>query len=210
MTAMRMGRVATLAVAAAAWCGCAWLLARTSVPALHLSGLDERHYFPSHLLARTRSYSRGQEALFAGSVVASLAALVVLARVLPRSVRGMGLGRIGSAIVAGMVLLVTLWAVGLPFSLADLWWQHHWGLGPFHVLAWLAGQWSTLGPEAVFLMGTIVLLVGLAGRFRRWWLVAAPVVVVISAAFAFVGGWLAAAASHPLNDPVLAADAQRL
>jgi hypothetical protein len=49
----------------------------------------------------------------------------------------MGLGRISSAIVAGMVLLVTLWFVALPFSLADLWWQHHWGLGPFDVGSWL-------------------------------------------------------------------------
>jgi STE24 endopeptidase len=143
-------------------------------------------------------------------VIASLAALVVLVRLLPHSVRGMGLGRIASAIVAGMVLLVTLWFVSLPFSLADLWWQHHWGLGPFDVLSWLAAQWSTLGPEVVFLMGTIVLLVGLAGRFRRWWLVAAPVVVAIAALFAFVSGWLASAASHPLHDPVLAADARRL
>ena len=63
-------------------------------------------------------------------------------------------------------MLVTLWFVGLPFSLADLWWQHHWGLGPFDVVAWLAAQWSTLGPEAVSVMATIVLLVGLAGRFR--------------------------------------------
>jgi STE24 endopeptidase len=55
-----------------------------------------------------------------------------------------------------------------------------------------------------------VLLVGLAGRFRRWWLIAAPVVVVIAALFAFVSGWLAAASAHSLDDPRLAADAQRL
>src|SRR5438105_4140213 len=186
MTATRMARGATLAVAAAVWCGCAWLLARTSVPALHLSGLDEHRYFSARLLARAQSYSRGEDALFLLSVAASLVALVVLVRRLPHSVRGMGLGRIASAIVAGMVLLVTLWFVDLPFSLAGLWWQHHWGLGPFDVVAWLAAQWSTLGPEVVFLMGTIVLLVGLAGRLERWWLVAAPVVVVIAALFAFV------------------------
>jgi STE24 endopeptidase len=197
-------------VAAVAWGVCAWLLARTSVPDLHLSGLDQHRYFSPRLLARARSYNRGESALFAAGVLASLAALVVLVRLLPSSVRAMGLGRIGSAIVAGMVLLVTLWFVGLPFSLADLWWQHHWGLGPFDVLSWLTAQWSTLGPEVVFLMGTIVLLVGLAGRFRRWWLVAAPVVVAIAALFAFLSGWLALAASHPLHDPRLAADARRL
>jgi STE24 endopeptidase len=210
MTATRMARVATLAAAAAVWCVCAWLLARTSVPSLHLSGLDEHRFFSRHLLARTRSYGRGEDALFLASAVAELAALAVLVWRLPRSVRSMGLGRIASAIVAGMVLLVTLWFVDLPFSLAGLWWQHHWGLGPFDVFAWLAGQWSTLAPAAVSAMATILLIVGLAGRFRRWWLVSAPVVVAIAALFVFVSGWLASAASHPLHDPRLAADAQRL
>jgi STE24 endopeptidase len=78
------------------------------------------------------------------------------------------------------------------------------------VLAWLGSQWSTLAPEVVSVMAGIALLVGLAGRFRRWWLVAAPVIVVIAAFFAFVSGWLAAASSHPLRDPRLASDAARL
>jgi STE24 endopeptidase len=188
----------------------AWLLTRTSVPSLHLSGLDARRFFSAREIRRARSYSRGEDGLYVASLVAQLAALVVLMRVLPRSVRSMGLGRIGSAIVAGMVLLVTLWFVGLPFSLADLWWQHHWGLGPFDVLAWLASQWSTLGPEVIFAMATITLIVGLGGRFRRWWLVAWPIVVVFAAFFAFVSGWIAALASHPLRDPQLSADVVRL
>jgi len=54
---------------------------------------------------------------------------------------------------------------------------------------------------------TIVLLVGLAGRFRRWWLVATPIVVVIAAFFAFVSGWLLGASAHPLRNQQLAADA---
>ena len=210
MTAMRMARAATLAAAAVAWCVLAWLLSRTSVPSLHLSGLDARRYFSAHELARARDFNRGEQALYVLSLVAQVLALVVLVRQLPKSVRSMGLGRIASGIVAGMVLLVTLWFVGLPFSLAGLWWQHHWGLGPFDVLAWLAAQWSTLGPEAVFAMATIVLLVGTAGRFRRWWLIAAPIVIVFAAFFAFISGWLAALASHPLDDPALQADVARL
>ncbi|HET7127565.1 MAG TPA: M48 family metalloprotease [Gaiellaceae bacterium] len=210
MTATRMARAATLAASAVAWCAAAWLLSRTSVPSLHLSGLDERKFFSPHAIARARSYSRGGDALYFGSLVAQLVALVVLVRLLPRSVRSMGLGRIGSGIVAGMVLLVTLWFVGLPFSLADLWWQHHWGLGPFDVLAWLTAQWSTLGPEAVFAMATIVLIVGLGGKFRRWWLIASPIVVVFALFFAFVSGWIVVLASHPLHDPQLRADVVRL
>ena len=205
-----MARGATLAAAALAWCACAWLLTRTSVPSLHLSGLDERRYFSARELARARSYTRGEDALYAAGVFAQLIALVVLVWRLPRSVRQMGLGRLSSAIVAGMVLLVTLWFVALPFSLADLWWQHHWGLGPFDVGSWLVSQWSTLAPEAAAAMAMIVLLVGLAGRFRRWWLIAAPAVVAIAAAFALLSGWLAAASSHPPGHAWVSADAARL
>jgi len=193
------------------WCVCAWLLTRTSVPTLHLSGLDQHRYFSDHEIARARSYGRGVEALWALSLVAQLGALGVLVWRLPRSVRTIGLGRIATAVIVGMVLLVTLWFVSLPFSFAGLWWQHHWGLGPFDVLAWLGAQWSTLGPEAVIAMAMIVLLVGLAGRFpRRWWLIAGPVVVALALLFAFISGWLAAGASHPLHYPQLVADATRL
>jgi len=210
MTAMRIGRAATLAVGAVVWCGAAWLLWRTSVPSLHLSGFDERRYFSAHALARARSYSRGEDVLWLLGTAATLVALGVLVWRLPRSIREIGLGRIGSAIVAGMVLLVTLWFVSLPFSLADLWWQHHWGLGPFGVGAWLTAQWSTLAPEAVSAMATIVLLVGLAGRYRRWWLLAWPVIVAIAVLFAFVSGWLSAAPAHPLGSAQLRADVVRL
>ena len=192
------------------WGSCAWLLARTSVPSIDTSGLDPRTYFSQRSLDRAASYTRGTELLWLLSTAATLAALVVLARLLPARVRSIGLGRIGSAVIVGMVLIVGLWFVALPFSLAALWWQHHWGLGPFDILAWLSGQWALLAPSAISALATIVLLVGLAGRFRRWWLVATPIVVVIAAFFAFVSGWLLAASSHPLRNQQLAADARRM
>ena len=99
----------------------------------------------------------------------------------------------------------------LPFSLADLWWQHHWGLGPFDVPAWLAAQWSTLAPEAVSAMATIVLLVGLAGRFRL--LVARRVAgdrrrSRSSSRSCRAGS--ARPAAHPLQDPQLRSDVARI
>jgi STE24 endopeptidase len=207
---MRIGKAATLAMVAGVWCTCAWLLARTSVPSLSTSGLDPHRYFSAHSLERAASYSRGVEVLWLLGTLATLAALVLLARLLPPRVRSIGLGRIGSAVIVGMVLIVALWFVALPFSLAELWWQHHWGLGPFDVPAWLSGQWAMLAPSALSALVTIVLLVGLAGRFRRWWLVATPIVVVIAAFFAFVSGWLLASSAHPLRNAQLLADAQRM
>src|SRR5258708_8947395 len=178
MTAMRIRKAATLAVAAGAWFTCALLLARTSVPALDTSGLDTHHYFSQRSLDRAASYTRGAEVLWLLSTAATLAALVLLARLLPSKVRSIGLGRIGSAVIVGMVLIVGLWFVGLPFSFAELWWQNHWGLGPFDILAWLNGQWALLAPAALSALATIVLLVGLAGRFPSWWLPPHPLVGV--------------------------------
>jgi STE24 endopeptidase len=200
----------TLAVGVVAWCSCAWLLARTSVPSLSLGGFDQHRYFTSAEVGRAARYAHGEQALWLLSTAATLIALIVLAVRLPRTVHEMGLGRIGSAIVVGMVLLVTLWFVGLPFSLADLWWQHHSGLGPFDILAWLNGQWAVLAPEVVSVMLSIVLLVGLAGRFRRWWLIAAPVFVMIAALYAFGSAYLLAAATHPLRDAQLRTDVVRI
>src|SRR5438105_2179029 len=205
MTATRIAKGATLAVGVGVWCACALLLARTSVPSLHLSGLDVHCYFAQRSLERAASYSRGIEALWVARVAATLAALVVLTRLGPRRIRAIGLGRSGSAVIAGIVLLAVLWLVALPFNLAELWWDHHWGLGPFDVLGWLGGQWSLLAAAAAAL-ATIVLLVGLAGRFRRWWFVATPVVVAVVALFALVSGWLLASTSHPLPNARLAAD----
>jgi STE24 endopeptidase len=205
-----MTRTVTLAVGVVAWCSCAWLLARTSVPSLSLGGFDQHRYFTSAEVGRAARYAHGEQALWLLSTAATLIALIVLAVRLPRTVHEMGLGRIGSAIVVGMVLLVTLWFVGLPFSLADLWWQHHSGLGPFDILAWLNGQWAVLAPEVVSVMLSIVLLVGLAGRFRRWWLIAAPVFVMIAALYAFGSAYLLAAATQPLRDAQLRTDVVRI
>src|SRR3954454_12887188 len=210
MTATRIGKAGTLAVSVALWCACAWLLARTSVPSLDLSGLDVHRYFAPRALDRAAHYTRGLELLWLGGVVTTLAVLTVLTRVLPPRARSIGLGRIGTAVIIGMVLLVSLWAASLPFSLLQLWWDHHWGLGPFHVFAWLAAQWSELLPLAVSALASIVLLVGLAGRFRRWWLILTPTIVLIVALFSFVSGWLAASTAHPVRDPHLAADGRRL
>lgn len=209
-TATRIPKGATLAAGAVVWCVGAWYLSRTSVPSLHLPGLDQNRFFAKRALDRAASYGRGEDAIFVTSTLAELGALLALARRLPRHVKGMGIGRIGSAVVAGMVLLVTLWFVDLPFSLADLWWQHHWGLGPFDPFTWFAAQWAVLPAEVIFFMATIVLLVGLAGPFRRWYLIAGPIVVVLAALFAFTGGWLAAAGTQPIRDAQLRSDVTRL
>jgi STE24 endopeptidase len=209
------GRRIAIAVAAAAavalWLVAAGWLWRTSVPSLHLSGLDVHRYFSAREIARARSFSRGEWVLWVLGTTTPLVALLILSRRMPPVVRGMGLGRVSAAIVVGMVTLTTLWFVALPFSIAELWWQHHWGLGPFDVGAWLTAQWASLGATAVSVMAAIAIAVGLAGWLgRNWWLAGAPVFVAIFAFFAFVQGWAGAAGTHPIRDPGLRARIDRI
>lgn len=206
-----LGRSAAVVALAAVWAVCAWLLARTSVPALHLSGLDERQYFAAHELARARSFSRGLDWMWVGGVLTELGALAVLVRVLGPRARTIGLGRIGTAVIVGMVMLSTLWAASLPFGVLALWWQHHWGLGPFDVAAWIGQAWGALVGEALFGMALVVLVVGFAGRFGRFWPVLAwPVLVAVTALFAFTSGYLESAGTKPVRQPWLQADTARL
>src|SRR5436305_1756414 len=106
-TAIRTG--VTVAFAALCWAVAAWWLSRTSVPNLRLVGFDQHRYFSDRAIRRTARFGRGEDLIWLGGTLATLAALGLLAWRLPRTVPTMGLGRIGSAIVAGMVLLTTLW-----------------------------------------------------------------------------------------------------
>jgi STE24 endopeptidase len=103
------------------------------------------------------------------------------------------------------------WLVQLPFSIAGLWWQHHYGLGPFDPGSWLTAQWSVLTAQAVFALAVIALVVALAVRFPRfWWVPGAGTFVALAALLGFVSGWLGAVGTHPLRSSVLRADVVRI
>ena len=105
--------------------------------------------FSAHQLARARSYNRGsRRSRREHRCAARGARRPRSAAAAERPLDGARADRERNR-RRRMVLLVALSFVGLPFSLFDLWWQHHWGLGPFDVFAWLAAQWSTLGPEVI-------------------------------------------------------------
>src|SRR3569623_767784 len=115
-TATRMGArevawAATGLVGAAVWVVCAWLLYRTSVPSLHLSGLDQHRFFTGRELSRAARFTRGADLIWLGSVLAELVALVLLVRVLPPRAASIGLGRMSTAGIVGLVLICVLWGV---------------------------------------------------------------------------------------------------
>src|SRR5581483_6002223 len=205
--AVRIG----LLLGLAGWIVAAVFLWRTTVPSLDLGGVHPERYFPPRLLERSRDYGTGTRLLWLLRELATLAALGALVWRLPRSARALGLGRVGSAIVIGMVVVVTLWFVRLPFTIAGLWWQHHYGLGPFDPLSWLAGQWVLLSAQAAAALAGIALAVALAVRFPRgWWVPGAAAFLALAAVLAFLSGWLASAGTHELRDPRLRADAARI
>src|SRR5262245_31189897 len=115
MTATRIARGTTLAVVAVAWVVVAWLLVRTSVPHLDLGGLDMHRYFTDAQLRSAQRYERFVYLVWLAATIATVAALVVLVRRAPRIAYGIGLGPIGSGVIVGMLTLVTLWFVSLPF-----------------------------------------------------------------------------------------------
>src|SRR5215211_7851872 len=175
-----LGRAVTLLALAVAWAVAAVLLWNTTVPPLDLDGFDEHRYFGVRAMDRAHDYSQGARAIWLLSTAATIATLLVLVRVVPARAARLGLGRIGSAIVVGMLILVTLWFVALPFGLASLWWQHHWGLAPFDIFSWLVAQRYALAVGGAFAMLVIVVVVGFAARFGRlWWIAAAPVFITL-------------------------------
>lgn len=195
----------------AAWAVGATRLWQTDVPAsLSVSGLDVGRFFPAGELARAHRYWRFVEVDAVLQIVATVAALVVLARRASRVARGIGLGPIGSGVIVGMLTLVTLWFVDLPFSFAAQWWAARHGLAPHDYLAWLAAPWSQLGFEAGYAMAVIVLVMWLARRLgRNWWVAGAPVFVGLAVLFAFLEGWVAAGGTTSPK-PALAASVARL
>src|SRR5438309_9794729 len=119
MTATRIVRPATLAVAAAAvWIVSAGLLWRTRVPSgLQLPSLDARSVFGAHVVSAGTRFDRFFELEWAVATVVTLAALVVMTRRGPRFVRSLGLGPVNAGIVAGVLVATDLWAVNVPFGI---------------------------------------------------------------------------------------------
>src|SRR3954447_8166484 len=180
MTATRIGRTTLVVCLGAAWIVGAWLLTRTSVPALDLGSTDGHRWFSDAQIVRAERYERVEYALWALELVATIVALVILTRRAPKLAASIALGRVGTGVILGMVILVTLWTVSLPFGLAHQWWAARHGLAPHDYVSWLVAPWAELTFSAVFALVTIAIVMGLAGKLgSRWWLAGAPLFAVL-------------------------------
>jgi len=216
-------RRATVAKAAAAgalvvvWAIAAWLLLRTTVPDdLVLPHLDPADYFTTAQLDRAARYRTVARTLFLVTTAAQLVvgALVVWrARRLEPRVRRVARGRIRTGIGMAFVTLTVVWVAVLPLGVAGHWWAMRYGLTHQPWAPWLKGHVIAFAVQAVLVCAVVAGVVWLAGRYRRWWLVAGPALAVVGTVFALAQPVVIQPLftnTKPLPDKRLAAEVQRL
>jgi hypothetical protein len=151
------------ALAFAFWIVAAVYLYGTTVPGdLSLPDIDASNYWSAHEVTRAASFERFLTADYLIAYVVGAVALFVLSVWAPGFARGTGLGPVGAGIIVGMVTIVVLWAVSIPFSLAEQWWYRRHGLSDESYLEWLIAPWSQLGALAVLSLFLIAVTMALA------------------------------------------------
>jgi STE24 endopeptidase len=212
MTAIRIGRVATLAVLAAMWVIAATLLWRTNVPAdLRLPSLDASAVFGPKAVRAGERYERFLDLNWVLGTIAGLVTLVVMVRRAPRLARSLGLGRVNAAIITGIVVITIVWAVSIPFGMAAAWWERRHGISTESWSSIVFSPWETLLGEtfiAVVVLGVLLLF---AKRFtRNWWLPASLMLLAIAFLLQFVFPYVNRLGTHPVRSQRLAAVIERL
>ncbi|MFL5892647.1 MAG: M48 family metalloprotease [Solirubrobacterales bacterium] len=199
------------AVALAAWVFALLQLWKTSVPSdLSLPSVDPSHYFTQEQLDRASSYQAFLRVDAIGALVAQLVALGIYAVKGPAFVRESAAGRIGTGMLLGMLGLAFVWFAQLPFGLAELWWERGHDVSSQGYVSWLISYFLAAGGEFLFISLAMLIVMALAGVWRRaWWLAAAPALVATLLAFGFVQPYLIPD-QHEVRNPAIAADAQKL
>jgi len=211
VTRGRAARAAAFALLAAVWAVAALLLWRSSVvpSSLRLPHLDEHRYFSTAQLRQTAIYGRFSFINWVLTTLAELVALAVYARKGGRFARESAAGPVGTGMLLGMLGFALVWAVQLPFGVADLWWQRRHHLTHAGYVGDIFGNWLALGGQYVFLCFALAIVMGLARKLPElWWAAAAPAFIGLALLFAFVNPYLLA--THSLRDPQLRAAAARL
>jgi STE24 endopeptidase len=212
MTATRIGRVATLAVAALVWTFAAAALWRTKIPDdLRLPALDPNTVFGGAATRAGEHYERFLVYDWLLGTVAALAALVLMVRRGPALARSLGLGRVNTGIVTGIVVTTVVWAVALPFGFASAWWERRHGISRESWATIVFAPWENLLATT---LGTVVLLAILllfAKRFHtNWWLAGGVVLLALGFVFQFVLPYTSRVGTHPIRSAGLRAAIGRL
>jgi STE24 endopeptidase len=213
MTATRIVRPATLAVAAVAlWALAASLLWRTKVPAhLPLPSLDERRVFGAHVVSAGIRFDRFFEIEWILATLSTLAALVLMARRAPRFVRSLGLGPVNAGIITGVLVATVLWAVSVPFDIASSWWSRRHGILQESWGSIVFSPWGALLRSAFMTAIVLAVVLLLAKRFARaWWVPAAVIVLALALGLQFLLPYAQRLGTHKVRSATLAAQIRRL
>jgi STE24 endopeptidase len=212
MTATRIGRVATLAVAAAVWAVAAAVLWRTKVPAdLHLPSLDPSSVFGASVTRAGVRYERFFDYDWLLGTLAEVGTLVLLVRRGPGLVRSLGLGPVNAGIIAGVVVTTVLWAVSLPFDIAAAWWSRRHGISKDSWGSIIFSPWEGLLAKTFATVIVLALLLLLARRFAQsWWIPGAAILFAVAVLVQFVLPYANRIGTHPVRSPSLAAAIDRL
>ena len=212
MTATRIGRVATLAVAAAVWALAAAALWRTKVPAdLPLPSLDQSSVFGAHAVRVGVRYERFVDYDWLLGTLAGIGTLVVLVRRGPRLARSLGLRPVNAGIITGVVATTILWAVSLPFDIAAAWWSRRHGISKDSWGSIVFSPWGGLLGKTFGIVILLALLLLLARRFARsWWIPGAASVFTLAVLLQLLLPYANRIGTHPVRSPSLAAEIERL
>ena len=207
MTATRIGRSATIAVAAAAvWLLAAYFLWRTKVPGdLNPPHLDAAGVFGPEVTRAGVRFDRFFDYDWIVATVASFAALAVYLRRGPRLARSLGLGPVNAGIITAVFIGVVVWAVSLPFGIAASWWSRRHDILQRSWSSIVGEQLGALVQTAASTTIVIAVVLLLAKRLpRMWWLAAAGVVLALAIGLQFTLPYLDRLGTHPVS-PQLAA-----
>ena len=199
------------AALAAAWVLAATQLWHTSVPDdLTLPNLDPHRFFSDSLLSRSASYERFLRIDALLAALAQIAALVLFAVRGPGFMRESAAGRIGTGMLLGMLGLAFVWLAQFPFGVAALWWERRHGISSQGYFDWIVQDFLSAGGQFLFISLGLLIVMALAGLWRRWWwLAAAPALLAVTFLFALVQPYLIPSL-HSLRDPALASDARAI
>ena len=212
MTATRIGRVATLTVAALVWAVAASALWRTKVPAdLHLPRLDSQAVFGVDAVRAGVRYERFLDYAWLLGTIAKVLALVVMVRRGPRLARSLGLGRVNAGLITGVLVVTVLWAVSLPFGIATSWWERRHGISKEDWGTIVLSQWRGVLSGTVTAVIALAIVLLLAKRFaRNWWIGAAATLLVLGVIQQFAAPYANRIGTHPIRSAQLAAAVERL
>jgi STE24 endopeptidase len=207
VTQRRVARGALAILLAGVWATAAVLLWRSHLPGdLDLLDVDVNAIFDRDVLRRAERFDGVLRIEFVLSQLAVVAVLGLYAWRGHRLMRESAAGRIGTGMLLGMLGLAFLWLAGLPFAVFEVWWARRYDVFEVDYVEAIFGGWLALGAEFLFICFALLIVMGLAGRLRHWWIAGAPAFIALAALFAFVFPYLVVD-DEPLRDATLRADA---